>query len=1065
MVLTLRLARRGVVVTDPGESAVMSDAVKNVISDEYGAHAGRILDAFENARLILVAGSFLPLQAMSFAYSVRTAADALFDRSGYQVVHSTRESVDQLSEAIELFDSQRSLGVPEAELLAALRPRIDAVLDSRKAGSRAEQAYRYVFARRMGDIGPLLAAKLNDLLSLRERVASALHSEMSLLEAQLVWEELVELLTALFSSPTERIRALDALADLETPTAADLVQVDSLALTPAHTRQFLRSLKSVGWLDAMAEARWLTADMIKTWGALGDLFYSFEREPAAVTGFSVRILNYLDSTDSALCAAFAVAAMDSGPEGAPVIVPLLRQHPRAIAMPAIRWASSLDKTSGFITDVADVVLNDGVSERASSVATLLAALAEGVDADNALSRLQCLEWKLARVPERTFSRIIYFESGISILKRPGATRRSMPEAILDAYANTLPAAEAALGAGPVLASIERLPTDIRARIRVAFAARSVSLEQANKLRIFADYAREDWPNIDGLALLDALTDELGAQALGDRISLTIGPPPTVDDLEQQIRDADLDYAHWRLARWALMLPEGALREWEGALEIMSRHITAKPRAYWESQSEVTSRPAISPFSVADLGDRDVFEVCAILRDWRASDDDWPAGPREVARVLTEAVAANPRRWTLPSVTAIFDELRHPTYVDGVIDGFRTAGDGWTLTPAELAEVCTYVWSRRGEVAEEIGTRGDWEYVEDWDQVRRPAIDLIESYANRTEYDLGTAIETLWPLVRDSAEQWELGDRPKASGDPLHRALNRDSTRAFLAAFALMGAEFRRSGESPSQGTELLERSLDVAGDDGSEYRALIAAHHRFIQTVASSWWASSRARLLGDGTQQARDAFDMMLTWNQPDEETFRTHVAMVKNAIDRGVDRAPEQMVTACLTSVSGYSPGSVVRYLLDSPDHDQLGERVAWVVEPLGEPSADLVSRVFEMWSVALEVASADDLVSFGRLALVSGIPGEAWLEYTKRTLVKTAGRLAYASDVAERIEHWPATISTLHVFDLLVRTAQPNSDYYGVAQLAVSHLNSAVDLRDQAEYRSLRIALLERGLRVRD
>lgn len=1039
--------------------------IRSTISDEYGPQSSRILDALDNARAVLAQGSFLPLQAMTFAYSVRTAADALFDRSGFPIAYTTRESVDRLSEAMELFDSQRGLGGSVEELFGAIRPRIDAVIESRNSASRAEQAYHYVFARRMGAVGPALVGKIKDLLSLRERAASALHSEMSMSEAQKIWVEFMELITSLFSSPAERVRALDDLAALEHPSVTDMAEVEIHALTPAHTRQFLRSLSSVEWLDVIAQSNWLTSEMIKTWGAMGDIFYSFQQEPEAVTKFAARVLEGLDTTDIDLCAAVAIASMDSGDHAARIILPLLRQSPGAIARIALRWATTLASRSEFVSDVADVVLNEGVLERAWGVSALLTLMLEGVDAENAASRLQCLEWKLRRVPDGTFYRLFYFEVGNSILERHRASGNSVPEEILDCYAHTMLAVEPFLGSASVLSSISRLPAGISSRLRVAFATRSRSLEPSSKAAILAEHICADRPNVDGLALLDGLVAQIGAADLNEQLERLIGPPPALDDIEQQAVVHDLEHSHWYLNRWVRVLPQGALPTWHQAFEALARDAPPRDRDYWQTPSRVVSRTAVSPLSEAYLAAGDVLEVCRVLREWRASPDDWPSGPSDVGHVLEKVVAADPSRWKVPSLTVIFDALRHPTYVAAVIDGFRSADSSWVLSPDEIVEICDYVWSRQGQVPEQIGARGDWDYVKDWERVRAPAVDLIEHYANRSDFSLAPVIESLWPFVRDSAEEWELGDRPRASGDALHRAMHRYSTRALLAVLALMGAEHRSVGECSLSGTEILSKTLDLAGADGSEYRSLIAVQHDFIRSVAPSWWEAASAVLLNDGSEPARDAFDMLLAWSTPSREIFEDYVELVKDAVDRDAERAAEQMITACLRLVPGYSVATVAGRLLNSPGHDQMGEHIAWVVEPLDTLTDAIITQILALWSFAVEQADIDDLANFGRLCLLTSLPDSQWLECTRRTLEKTDGRLAYASDVAERVERLHPDETTLSILDMLIRTTRPSADYWGVDRLAIAHLSRASELQDSAAYRSLRIALLERGFQTVD
>ena len=260
-----------------------------------------------------------------------------------------------------------------------------------------------------------------------------------------------------------------------------------------------------------------------------------------------------------------------------------------------------------------------------------------------------------------------------------------------------------------------------------------------------------------------------------------------------------------------------------------------------------------------------------------------------------------------------------------------------------------------------------DFETDWRGARRAALDLIEAMAV-ADVQFGDRSDQAWNLLHHaaidtSAESW-------APMDSLTRAINRDCTRAFDAAVLFVAAELRAGKSVRAEFVELLKFALNLEGNDGEEFRAIVARRLAWLRQSMPEWTDDNFDLIFGDDvpTELAQLTVDLAIRWGWPHRWVFETVPDMVRNAVLRDVDEAIDHLMIAMLGDWPGYQLDDIVRFIKQNlNDYPDLASRAGACISRIVSHD-DVKERYLEtatrLWEELLDSPAASALGGFGNM-----------------------------------------------------------------------------------------------------
>lgn len=199
----------------------------------------------------------------------------------------------------------------------------------------------------------------------------------------------------------------------------------------------------------------------------------------------------------------------------------------------------------------------------------------------------------------------------------------------------------------------------------------------------------------------------------------------------------------------------------------------------------------------------------------------------------------------------------------------------------------------------------------------------------------------------------------------------------------------------------------------------------------------------------------------------------MVRDAVQRRVDRAMDHLLIGMLNGFAGWSVSETIAFLraakpASSDDSEPLlsegGRCLAHLLDDK-DAAPEHLDVAEEFWRAALAMQDAESLREFWRFAFVEGMDEAVWEELMLATLCLSDGRLVAVMDavdvrvVAERAAASPLTAARTEILDLLVRH-QDHMCSYEAGTIAVKALSDSAQLETTTQQQRLQHALAERG-----
>lgn len=1037
---------------------------------QFGAHGSRAVDYLRTAERFLGSDALdVPRLGEVIAYCIREALKEIPKTSGAGPEGNWRRLSRQAVKTFEDFEaSTRPSDVAAALDLAQHRAAIDELRKFHDEGEGIHQARLISLMIQRAGVEPLTSgtapvADYQQLIVDADRVA---HGTGSVEASRGLWERCVALLTQLFLPHELRHQHLVRLAAIDAPALGDLGEVLSLSGTPVHVKRFLREISNPRWLKLFRDQGALGDPGSNLWWeACSAAMRLAQTHRADVVAWLIASYDeHPESVEHARCC--ARAAEQIGGETLDLLLRIVRRFPqdRQIVYAGTNAAGEMDASHPLVQQFTDVLLNESTWDLVMIADGLATHLAAGVDALNAVERIEMVCHKLSWVPEDDIA-LGWFEYDSSgLIAEPHTESRHdrfsvllgclttmlrrawewhPPEIVLEPVALLRPALRDRLRAWVLANSPEAIPETLAAEVEQAIIDRDATG--------------------DDVALVDRAIELSGLVNVESRWVRALGQAPSVIEMSTMLGSGDFPPREWiRASTWVAVLPHEVGVNWAAPCRVLAGKYGELTREGLLQKSTVESYDFESPYTPEELNSMPPIEAAQTIVRWRPDPKKLHINVFDLARALEESIGRDPNRW-LADPLGIVIALHHPFYISHYLHGARDCPEAAALHFDGLLEVIELI---RGEPwpAEDIGHRSS--RISSWYTAHRAAIDLILALI-RIQVRFGDMADDVWDYL--SATAVDLSTPPWGSGgnarlsDIGNRAINRTSTRALEAAVLFTDQE--RSVGRPLRPDleDLLDFALSLEGADGAEYRSILAPNIPWFHRVMPAWTEANLERIYGPNAPDDLGAFtfDATIQRGRADDWLLETHLDRLKEAAVRGVPNALQSVLVGMLRACAGYEPDSVATFLARHPRLvRQASGRLANLLRNDNIEAIHLDIGT-EFWRALLAHATPESLTEFGWMSQVIALDDDLWAELTLATLSSTSGQTDWPDQVAERAMTAPITVDKLSIVKQIVLKQSDAWTLRRVADGAEEFFDAANDLRGIDEYEQLRTAFQERDL----
>lgn len=1052
------------VKVDPPDEALFRELVI-----EFGEHGRTAVEFIETARTILSGYHSLGTRAGdAVAYCLREAMKSIPKSHGSVESRLRNDIGDDIIGAAKRFKAVRDL--PGEDIRSAIDELLELIDESdaaRREGGLRGLSLAALMENRFGELPMSAGSKpFKEYLDLVSKLDKEVHNPIATAKYVAIGllGECMHLLWKYFSPVNIRNQELDELASRNPVTENDFIKLEQVAITRLQQENFGRRLTSADWLPFLTKSvLFAPRPSDNQWsGHIIARSLAITHEPEVVKWLGEMFGKY--SGEPERIGPVIFAANDVGPAASKIVVEALRMYPSnsQVMLSASLIITKLDPTSEDVTIIADILLNINERHQSIFIREILDRFVSGVTASNASVRLNMLCHKVNKIADcGAVLRRNEIDSLDTILGPDFENETDNGVNLIRSLVQLVDASSAYLSVDELLSQINLIPQDIRHRFRARILGSIGDIESTLLVREIADAATERNPTLDDVSMLEKLKQLLSDPVVLNKLSESLGNPPTIQELGEALAHRTISKTWTRSRAWAVMIGGEIGETWRQINELLSAVFGQPSDELVRSSLRSPVVVGSSPFSAEYLKSLGVYEAAKLIAEWRPNTSDWLVSARELGRILQKVVIDEPDRWLHGSLK-IIATLREPVYIAHYLSGVASVCESEVLSIEEILNAITF--TRTHPWAPTILGDDDFQYDPDWRGVEQAGVEVLKKLADCDRYR-DNQLDIAWKIIHE--EVVSLGEKSSivsGTDDPLERAINRSCTRSFEAAFSLMGSEYRQSKFVRSKVFELLEWAVSLEGQDGAEFRAIIAPRLGFIRFVAPDWVDNNRIRIFGSFglADLGRLTLDQALKWGQPNHWLLEHYVVEINDAICRGIDRALEHVVIGMLWAVPGYAVEEVIsRLKSDSAQLSRAGELLGRILRK-GETNKDYLDLAMEFWRSAITTKDPDGLLGFGWFSEVSQLDDQEWLKATLGSLRVSNGRIDWAHNVAERLLAMKVSPSVLDAINLLVRGAPAGWDRPQIMEVAVKILtNARTEFSSTDVFSRLNTSLQERGV----
>ena len=1072
----MRLSTGGPEVLDNSEesaTSVLAEPVEEGLLERLRLEFGeRVVGFLDTARGLLNSGFNVPRLGETVAYCLREALQAVLD-SGWARSGEWRN----LSDGSLRTDGRHDIGENRpggGTVDGGGQLSLAADGAGGRPGEGVSRAGRQLIAVVIGFTGGApLPGQVERFTELRDEANDGLHGDLSLSEACELWSRCLRLLEQFFMAPERRRAEIERLARIESPSGGDRDSVVGLLRGSDHVRLFFANVTSPVWIAVLDGSELIGPfeDMeMSGWPALSAVKRLSPEYPEDTGNWLASMYDrYIvggNGEGPLRARSLTLAALHADPPALGVVLRALRDYPtdRNIVLRGVRAVRKIPPADSLVADFADMLLGDSCWKAWPHSESVVERLVEGINASNALGRIELLCYKIQASDNTTTTISLEQSRGsvVDIANDPPYRDRLfvLVRGLIDAISkgrNRLTTAE-------VLAVLEnkRFPRGLAGRFRAWILAGSSDTDHDLLIGEIEQAIGSQAPTGDHLLLIDRVVEECDPASYVSRWRDALGAGPDVDKVERAVAADQLLPGSWiRAWRWAAVLPGEVSVGWSALRDALATRYGQPDREEYEYRRPRAER-VTSPITVEELQMHRADEAARRIAAWRARSDEWRlthAGARELGRSLETLVKDNPGEWTSDPVR-IATALRHSTYINHYLRALGAVATS-QMPINELVDLIGLVRTHPWEV--EVLGEGKFAYDSDWSGAEEAAVELIESLA-RNDADFGDRTQEVWDFLQIRSGNCPEGEETASDSqlDAYRTAINGSCTRALDAVIHLIANEYRRSGTAiTSRAVHILEASLRLSGDNGLQHRAILARHVGFLRHVLPEWTENNLDLFFGDRAPDGlgQHTFNMVIKWGQP-HWLLAGYRPMLKQAVRDGVARSLDFLLVGMLNRTDGYSPQENLNFLRQTKEAvSDAGASLAWLLQQEdANPQHLQIAQAF--WEAALQEGNMP-LDGFGRFAYVTAMNPERWAELTLGTLEANNDRIHHNTQVAEGIVTMTPTPTTLTILRLLIQGRFDQDLRTEIAEHAQEHLRSATALATTHQYQRLRNLLQERDI----
>ena len=499
------------------------------------------------------------------------------------------KAADRYNSAAEVQDE----GAPR--LLAELLRSINEVAHFHVEGEgRYRQELIAAIVRRAGvppSDGSGVVSAFQDLFG---RLNGALHGDCSLSEAHEMFDECIGLIRQLFLPLDMRDGELRSLAAVNSPSPADVRNLQDLIGTPRHLALFVRNMATSQWLVQLDAAKVFDREPVEVWWTLAAAAERLGPAHAEVVSDLLTGLWQRNDENFERLQCIADAARRLGPPGALLLLKMLRRHQDngAVVFASMQVTMQLEAAAPEVTDFVDLLLNEACWRHLHVPEKLTEPFVSAIDEHNALARLKVLCFKL-RHPhpyDPLLSRLRCDPRG-SLADDHGRAYPERSPALVTCLVSALRCAWEFVTTDEILIALEDLPEGLRER------SRSWTLSQAPEVEpevLFSEVERSigiRLPTGDDVALVDRAVQALPADSVVERWQQALGDPPSPEEIEQSKASDSQPSELLRRADWVHLLPADVTSNWLAVMPLIADGFGIMRR------EKLTHRPRAVAFSV------------------------------------------------------------------------------------------------------------------------------------------------------------------------------------------------------------------------------------------------------------------------------------------------------------------------------------------------------------------------------------------------------------------------------------------------------------------------------------
>ncbi|WP_410583817.1 hypothetical protein [Amycolatopsis sp. lyj-108] len=1053
---------------DGGSLPELPDEVASTIMRELPTQGARILACLRTASVLIVYSlddeADLRL-AESAAYNVREAVDAVVKESsplpggGLSVV---REAWQRYEAEIARPDNDGEAS------LAALTDVLRRIAEKRDRDSyHAARLLQYL--RSKAGIDPLSGEldPVKEYTRLYGEASQALHSQTTLQAAVTLYSRAVAWFIRMFTPSDEIVRALRALATEPWSGHDQVERLRNLALNEHHLRLFLGLLTDPGWLTPLYDANVIALPTPSgTWpGAalLEGLGRTAPAEVAVVLMSLVKDVKQRTLKEDRANVAFTLLLFASqlGSAGHSAVGHIVSAYSsnRSVRVIGADVIKKADPTIPLVETVARKILKDDPLDTDRYYYKLvLERLEAGLNRDNATSRIRMLAAKTREASQHHQAGWITRDSA-RLTADLGEHDRHYLVILAHGLARLLEQApNLGISTADLLKWTKDIGGDLGERITSRVLALAADVPIHDKIDHITRRLASSAPTGDDKDLIDAVLLADPEPGLLAPWAEALGLPG-----DDPVGDGESIPAALRRAwHWSTVLPGSALESWQDRIaELEERHGSLPQELFEHRTDHVTMMSGQSAYSAKELSSLSVADAIDTMARWRPDSDSRGRMvlARELARTLEGVVEAEPQAWTADPVSVV-TALREPVYVLHYFDAVAKKAADVVESAPDIVAAAQLVRTERWTPI--VLGEDDFDFEPDWRRVEQVTVDLVRALANH-DTRLADHLDTVWAWALELIDRApESGDAAHGDHDALFRAINGRRGKGLQAILSLAGWEYRNGGVIRPQFVELLDELVRIPGPVGMEYRAVLAQHRRFLETIAKDWLGRRVDTLFRD-TELGIETLELTLKYAQPTPWLYANLRDELIAAARQNADNAVDTLLVGMLRRETGYEIPAVLQALRGCPEALTAASSGAAVLvqgSTDGEPELDAAA---EFWRALLDAnrvtVPADALRAAGRWAFVTGLPEETWAQLMVRTLAITGGVDHYAIEVADRCRTAPVPDDSTKILLMLLGNGAPWEQDY-VARASIDALRTIGTTRFDPNFDELRTKVIDRG-----